>query len=341
MAYDTNHYNNNPRAGGDTPRYGTPRSGDGSGSRRNNDVQTDGIILQNEKVGKFLKTRFWAKCMGIDIGTYPPGSQLDRNLVRNAQTFSHVFSFSAIYELKDICNEVLESLKATNRFESTATEAGQKKDCILEISNGSNINMSPGIYLVLYKNVDAGKRTNNYEIYPFGSTKVFRNYDHNTGSYKEDIRATGDFKKFITCLEEAAKAFTMAQAHAISEVHKTDKLATFTALSAISAGMGIDISKAVAANSRVSGQSSYSKNNGQNQQPQQYQRRSAPGQWNRGGNYGGQPRQQQSQGGSQYGTRPQTSYQQTQQAMAAISDEPVDINIDAATLQNVSLNDFK
>lgn len=54
----------------------------------------------------------------------------------------------------------MESLKQTNTFESVAIEGNQKKDVIIEISNGSNINQPMGLYLVIYKNVDAGKRTN-------------------------------------------------------------------------------------------------------------------------------------------------------------------------------------
>lgn len=329
MPYENNapRYNNNPRPSGNYPKYGGPQAGNNrnAAAKKKADAQTDGIILTNEKAGKFLKTRYWSRCLGLDIGTYPPSAQVTYETIRNAQVFGHVFSFTTIYELCEICEEVLESIKRTNTFESTATEAGQKKDVIVEISNGSNINMAPGIYLVIYKSVDSGKRTNILDMYPFSSTKVLRNYDHNTGSAKEDIRATGDFKKFVMCLREAAKAFTMAQAHTVSEISKNDRFATIEALAAISAGLGIDIHKSIATatsgGSRTTGQASYSRDN---QQKNTYQRQSQPGQWNRGGQYG-----------------QQSGYQQQQQALAAISDEPVDINLDAATLQNVDINSFK
>lgn len=329
MPYDNNapRYNSNPRSG---QRYGAPRSG-GFQRKSSNDSQTDGIIMYNERVGKFLKTRFWNKTMGIDIGTFAPGTQVAYDTVRNAQTFGHVFSFSTLFELHEICEEVLESLKATGKFESMATEAGQKKDVIVEISNGSNVGMAPGIYLVIYKSVDAGKRTNIMDLYPFGSTKVLKGYDHNTGSATEDIRPSGDFKKFTMALKEAAKAFTMAAAHAAVEANKLDKMATVTALAAISASLGIDINKAVES-ARTTGQSSYQRGGrpqqGQGGAPQQFQRRSTPGQFN-GGGYAGRQN-----GGT-------VDYQQQQMAMAAVNDEPVDINLDAATLQNVSISDFK
>lgn len=329
MAYGNNggynRYNNNPN------RYqnNKPAAVGGNIMKKNAD-QTDGILFVNNQVGRFMRTRFWNRCMGIDIGSFPPGTQIDYDTIRNAQMFGHVFAFSTVFELETICEEVLESIKNTGRFESMATEAGQKKDVIVEISNGSNINMPGGIYLVIYKSVDAGRRTNLLEAYPFGATKVMTNYNHLTGASTEDIRATGDFKKFVMCLKEAAKALTMAQAHVIHDVHKNEKLATFNALAAIATGLGVDLGKLPDAN-RTTGQSTYSRK----QQAQSYQRQSTPGQWNHN-QYNPQPQQQQ-----QRQPQPMNGYQQTQAALAAISDEPVDIALDVANLQNVTMDDFK
>lgn len=321
-------YNSNPRNNGTSFSRGFNANGGKAAQKANNDTQTDGVMLVNDKMGKFLRTRFWNRFMGIDIGTYQPGAPLDYNTVRNAQVFGHVFSFSTLFELADICEEVLESLKQTNQFESTATEANQKKDVIVEISNGSNINMPSGIYLVIYKSVDTGKRTNMLDFYQFSGTHYLRGYDHNTGHAKEDIKLTGEFKKFTLMLKEAAKSFTMAQAHAVKDAGKMDRMAQINMLTAMSASMGIDIAQSVqSATSRTTGQSSFKRDQNApaatQQRPMQYQRQSQPGQWNRGGQYG------------------QNNFQRQQQAMASISDEPVDINLDAATLQQVSLDSFK
>jgi len=317
MPYD-NRYNNNPRMGGQGQRGGA------NGSRRqDNDITTNGVILHNERVGRFLRTRFWNNTLGLDIGVYPPGSPPNYETVRNAQVFGHVFSFSTIFELKDVCEEVLLSLRETNTFESTAVVAGIRQDSIVEISNGSNINMTPGIYLVIYKNVDSGKRSNTYEIYPFSATKVLRGYDHSSGRANEDIKANGNFKKFVKILDEAANAFTMAQAHIAAEVKKSDKLATFTALSAISAALGVDTQKTITSVLK----SGYSR---QQQQSGQYQRKSQPGQWSPNGY----------KNGDNSAPQQQSNYSQQQAAMAAIVDEPVDINLDAATLQNVDFSQF-
>lgn len=343
MPYQNNgapRYNNGPRAGGgydnrggwggNRPQTGGTTTGTQARGRNINDVSTDGALLFNDKVGKFLRTRFWNRYMSIDIGTFAPGTPIDGNLMRNAQTFGGTFGFSTLYELYEICEEIKESIKQTNQFESTAIEGNQKKDTIVEISNGSNINMPAGIYLVIYKSVDAGKRTNQLDFYPFGSTKVMRNYDHNTGSSKEDVKLTSEFKKFTMMLKEAVKGFTMAQAHAAKEASKQDKNSSIAMLTAISASLGVDVTQAVAAatsyGNRTTGQSSYQRQGGSGGG---FQRSSQPGQWS---NYGH----------SQNASAPtQNGFQGAQQAPTPATNEPVDIMIDANTLQHVTMEDFK
>ena len=335
MAYG-NQYNSNPRNNG--TNYVRNNNG---GARQNNtqksshDSQTDGVLLVNEKMGKFLRTRYWNRFMTIDIGTFAPGTPVDYNTIRNAQVFSAVCSFSTLFSLRMIMDEVLESLKQTNTFESTTIAGNQKGDTLVEISNGTNINQPMGLYLVVYKNVDSGRRTNTFEVYPFSPCKIMRGYDHNTGVAKEDIKAVGEFKKFKMVVDEACKAFTMAQAHSVKEASKMDKLASINALAAIGASMGVDLMKSVttatSGGARTTGQSSYNRsnnyNNGTGPNPNNFRRTSQGGQWNRGGQYGN--------------NRPQSSsYQQTQNNMNQVSDEPVDINLSSATLQQVSLEDF-
>ena len=102
------------------------------------------------------------------------------------------------------------------------------------------------------------------------------------------------------------------------------------------------VTVATSGGSRTTGQSSYNRsnnngygnnnNNGLGPNPNNYRRTSQSGQWNRGGQYGGNR-----QNGA---PNEATSYQQTQNAMNQINDEPVDINLSSATLQQVSLEDF-
>lgn len=328
MPYPSNQYNSNPRQN----NYG---GGQRKAQSAQPNSQTDGVMFSNEQMGKFMRTRFWNRCMGIDIGTYAPGTPLDYTTVRNAQVFGHVFTFTALFELRDICDEVLESIHQTNTFESSATEAGNKKDVIVEISNGSNINQPQGIYLVIYKNVDSGRRTNTFDLYPFGKTRTLRNYDHSTGGFTPDVSSVKEFKKFRMILHEAAKSFTMAQAHAIRDADKHDKLSILAKLDAVAAGLGIDIGAAVSA-ARINGQTSHDRTTQGGGQPNQFRRQSNSGQWNRGGAYNqGQPR-----GNFNAQSGPKNGYQATQAAMASLSDEPVDINLDAATLQQVGMDKF-
>ena len=324
-------YNNPQRFQNGNTGAQQPRASTGSRFSANG-TQSDGVMMINEKMGKFLRTRYWNRCLCIDIGTFAPGMTLDYNTIRGAQVFSQAFSFTAIFELKEICEDIIRSIKETNHFESTAIHATMKKDSIIEISNGSNIGMPTGIYLVVYKNVDSGNRSNTYDSYPFDKVKVMRNYDHATGSSMEDINAVGELKKFTVMLDEAARAFTMAQSHAIKEASKSDKMGMLNALAAVGRGLGIDIGDDVAAGTRVTGQASSQR---QSQNPQNFRRQSQPGQWGRpNGSGNGNYAQNRFNGGSQ------SNYQKTQAAMASLTDEPVDINIDAATLQQVDMSKF-
>ncbi|MCM1295200.1 MAG: hypothetical protein NC311_06635 [Muribaculaceae bacterium] len=238
---------------------------------------------------------------------------------------TQVISFSDLSELQDICEEVIESVKNTGTFTPTGVRVGSKEDCIVEINNGSTIGMSPGIYLVLYKNLDSSGRTNNLEFYPFCDCKVVRGYDHTSGNAKEDISKIGDFKKFYRMVKESAKAFTMAQAHAVSVNIEADKLRCFRVLSALTASMGIDMNAELRA---AYDTSSYQRGGG-------------------GRSYGGGSR---SGGYNAPRSAPRSSTfensnaggfpgQNPQQVLATL-DDPVDINLSMENLTNVDLSKF-
>lgn len=235
-SFSKGNYNNNSRQYSNN----NPTNSSNNAQSNNDDTQTPALRLINETAGKFLNVYYWNRCVTAEIGSFQPGSQFDYTMIRNSAKISQCMSFTTIHELLAICEDVLTSIKETGTFTPVAIENG-KKDSIVEISNGSNIGRGPGIYLVIYKQVDSGRRTNNMDLYPFGSTKVILNYDHNSGNGKEDIRPSGDFKKFVFILKEAAKAFTMAQAHAISELKKTEKMATYFGLSAIASALNVDL----------------------------------------------------------------------------------------------------
>ena len=305
MAFGNYNSQNNSNNNGSFPKY----TGNKYSRKKNDDVNTNGVILKNESAGKFLRISYWNGTMKTEIGTIQPGMEINSASIQSAQTFGHSFAFSAMVDLYEICLDVVDSIKRREPIVPMAVIVGVKKDTILEISDGSNINMPIGLYYVLYKNIDANKRTGTFDIYPFDGTTVLKNYNHNTGDSVLEPKQLGDFKKFMVVLKESMKAFTNAQAHVIKEANKKND--PFTAIVALSNALGVDINKSVmeatTSSSRTTGKSSFSRNN------TNYQRSSQSGQWNNN---------------------------QLTPAQRAISNESVDINMDNVTLQQVDMSQF-
>lgn len=298
------------------PQNSAPRT-----QQKDDQERSTGPTLYNNKAGKFLNFNYWGRYANIEIGSVQPGTTMTWDVRKNAQKVSQSIPFENLSELWDICEEVIDSLKNTGTFTSSGIRLGMNQDSVVEINNGSTINMAPGIYLVIYKNLDSSNRTNNLEIYPFDNSRIMRGYDHSTGMVKDDFGKVGQFKKFFRMIKEATKAFTMAQAHSVQVLSKNDKLSTFKALSAISTAMGIDISSEL---SKLSSNRQY-KNNGNNKSNQT--------------GYG-TPRSSSNWYSSNQPNNPANNqYRAAQQAMATL-DDPVDINISMDDLTNVDMIEF-
>lgn len=320
MPYNNGSYNGGGYGGRqnyNTPRNSTPRS-----STLPPQAATTGFRLENDRAGRFLSFDFWGRYATLSIGATAPGNKITWETVKNAQTTKQNLAFSDLNELWDICSEVMETLKNTGTFTPTGMRVTNTKgnDSIIEISNGSNLGMGPGIYLVIYKNVDSSNRTNMLEYYLFSETHVIRGYDHTSGMGKDDIIKVGEFKKFYRAVQEAAKALTMAQAHAVQTGSNNDKLSMFKALAAITASMGIDMSKELDAIAK--GEST---------------RRSGSG-------GGGQSRPQygtpRSNGGGRGTFEGNGQYPQSMAPMTASIDDPVDITLSMDNLTNVDMSQF-
>lgn len=320
-------YGNNGGYGGyqaRSPQNAAPRNSGPRGQNQTKHVSSTGPTLFNEPAGKFLNFNYWGRYGSIEIGVCPIGSQLNWDTRKNAQRVTQVISFSDLSELQDICEEVIDSVKNTGTFTPTGVRVGSKEDCIVEINNGSTIGMSPGIYLVLYKNLDSSGRTNNLEFYPFTECRVIRGYDHTSGGGKEDISKIGEFKKFYRMVKEATKAFTMAQAHAVAVNSDNDRLMCFKALAAISAQLGVDMNAELRGIRDGGG----------------YQQRQNRG----GGSYGGSrsgygaprsaPRSSTFENSNAGGGFP------SQQQILSTLDDPVDINLSMENLTNVDMTSF-
>lgn len=302
-------------------------------SSKERDVNTTGFILRNERVGKFLKVDYFNRCVSFTIGMAPAGQALDYQTIRNAPSVSQTLVFTQMFAMKELCEDVANELKDTGSFKSVGTDAGANDDCRVEISNGSNINEQPGIYLVIYKDLDRStKRTNNMNYFPLSAGKIYRDYNHLTGQSVEVIKTGSQFKIIREAVDEACAAFTMAQAHTAQEAGKFDKLQVYKSLSAIAASMGVDLTQDLNFETKKSG-SSGNWNRG-NQSGGGYQKK--PGGWNQ---FGGQNNGYQKRSGGvfeQSGNSPFGGYQQNN----APADDAVDINLDMNALTNVPIGSF-
>ena len=309
----------------------------GTGYQKKNNYQSDnvttaGVTFINEAAGRFMNFNYWGRNVSLEIAVCP-GGKMDWEARKAAQTFKQVISFTSISDLASICDEVYDSIKTNGGFNSVGIRVGSKKDSILEISNGENLKLPMGIYLVIYKGLDNTNRTNIIEYYPFDNTHYIRGYNHDTGAMKEDISKLGEFRKFRRAVNAAADAFTMAQAHTISELKKGDKMTTFKALSAISAALGVDLSRDLM-EKKTSGTSSYSKPQGGS--GNNFQRKPYGGNYQKS-TYSASRRQGDAPGGQTFENPNMESYQR---ALNSFADQPVDINLDMSQLQGVSLSDF-
>lgn len=326
MAYNNNWNNsNNNYNGGNGGKYNN--RGGGKKKDAPGQLSTSSVFLNNADKGKFLQIKYWAKTMGMEIGSYQPNTILTPEVINNTERFGHVFSYQSLCEIVDMCEEILDSMKETGTFETSAVLAGQKRDTIVEISNGDNLGLPTGIYLVIYRNVDQGRRSTSFNFYPFASTVIMKGYNRNTGEAVDKVKPTGDFKKFLTCIREAMKAFTLAQAHAVNELVHVDKAKTRSVIFQIAQNMGIS---AGSFNDGSSYQKSGNKGNYQQNGNNGYQRKSQPGQYNPGGQYNNQ------QSNYQPGSYParQPSYQE--KIDAVITNEPTEVVMDASVLRQTN-----
>lgn len=289
--------------------YNNSNSNGFSNSRKtsDDDVNTNGIMLRNYDQRKFLTCSFWNKAVTIEIGTIPEGAESDFTVMRRVQTIKQVMSFSTLTTLESICEDVLSSIKKTGQFAPVGAPCGAKFNNMIEISDGSNLGLNKGIYLVIYKDWDANRMTNRMDVYPFSVRTVIRGYDHNTGRCTEDIDKVRDFKDFYLWVREACKAFTYAQAHTVMEVSKKERKSSSKMLFAISASLGIDVGADVLqpvsrskSQSTASGGYKKSRFDGGNYEHRGNYRNSSTGY--RGGSTGGYPRRQ-SDGGYQSGNQ--------------------------------------
>lgn len=236
----------NGSIGGFTPQNNT--YGNNSGGRPQASygptTNSNGPMMTNEAIGKYLGFNYFNRTAAIEIGTFGamapvPGQNFQR---RSRETrVTAIIGFLDLCTLVDICDEVLESLKTAGTFTSTGFRVGVRKDTMIEISNGSNLGLETGIYLAIYKGLDGNNRPNMHDWYQFDNVRIIRGYDPNIGTGKEEISKVGQFKKFRRLVEEAANTFTMAIPHAMKTEYTNERITAFKTLGAIATNLGINM----------------------------------------------------------------------------------------------------
>lgn len=283
-----------------------------SGAQRET-TNTNGVSFRNAQARKYMNVSYWEGFIGLEIGVMPEEAIQD---FRNAQppTVRQVFSFADITGVLEICEEVYESIKKTGQFTPVGTKVGSARNNLIEISNGSNIGQPEGVYLVLYKDLDNGDRTNQADFYPFRGREIIRGYDHLSGNSTKDYSKSKEFKDLILILKEAAKAFTNAQAHVIKKAQKADTLSGLKTMSAIAAKNGVSTDPAAMDTQKPNGG---------------YSRGGRSGGWNN--NRGGY------QGGRSYNNGGNSKFASGNRSTPFASDAElnVDINLNADDLQSV------
>lgn len=236
MAYGNNNFN----GGYQKPAATTAK-------KKSEDSNTKGVRLTNYDQMKYLDINYWKKACSIDVGVIPqgaaPGTGASWSWNDAKPTIHLALTFATLTTLETICDEVWESIKKTGSFTNVGAPCGSNFTNMVEINNGSTLNMPEGIYIVLYKDRDQSGKAQLMEVYPCSTRTIERNYDPSTGNSVKDINKTQDFKDFRRCIHEAVSAFTMAYAHSVQEVQNLDRLSVASELGALCQHFGIDVSK--------------------------------------------------------------------------------------------------
>lgn len=204
------------------------------------DINTFGPSFYNEKAGLRLSTSHWKSNLSLSIEKIT--KEASGNLVPVKGSGDKIsISGGTISALEAILEDALESIKATGTFESDGVECGVKSNNLVAISNGSEIDQAPGMYLVIYKDLDDNRIAGNVTIFPFNQRITVRGYNPKTGAGKAYARPTQELKEFKRILSESAKAATKAIAHQVRDAQKSDFNNIFKSMNLLLQSAGISM----------------------------------------------------------------------------------------------------
>lgn len=203
---------------------------------------TYGPNFYNYDTHEKLSILYWDSSIAFIISKFTENSS--GGLVEDTNNSTRITIKSATSSaLVSVAEEALNAIKHgdISSYESTGIPCGSMGNNMVEISNGTNINREPGIYLVLYKDISDDRKTKNRAVYTFSSKIAVKGYNSETGEGRSIAMKSQEFKDFVRAISDFSSGMNLAYAHAVKEATKYEKMATTKVLSLICANMGIDL----------------------------------------------------------------------------------------------------
>ena len=202
---------------------------------------TYGPSYYNEETMEKLTVNYWDGSMAVIVSALVRDAngrlQEDEN-----NTLRLTVKPYTIATFASECEDIRHEVKANGgHFASAGIPCGNASSNMIEISNGANIGRDPGIYLVLYKDIDEKRTPGSMMVYTFAARTVVKNYNHKTGAGDVVKLKSQEFKDFSRTMEDFVSGMNMANAHAYKEATKYERAASSRTMAIVAASLGVDL----------------------------------------------------------------------------------------------------
>jgi len=192
---------------------------------------------------KKLKTMVWDNLYQIQICDMEESQGFPREIRDSGVKLS--LSAASVSSLLSVVDDILSDIKESNKsgefnFESDSVFFGTTTQNAIQITDGSDIGQDKGLYVVLYKNVDANKNPEKMEIFeiePKSSIKGFRPGDKSSG--KLNKRYTQGLKELRNTLREFEKHSAKMSSHFNKLANRNEVTKGLHLLASLAAANGI------------------------------------------------------------------------------------------------------
>ena len=224
--------------------YGAGRGGyQNSAPRReplSPDDVTNGLQLNNVPAGKSMDFTFNKDTLRVQITSVQPGQPITWEIRKNAPKVSQTLYPNDLVAIETMISAVIDEIKERKTFKNVSIRCGYEESGKIEFNNGQNLGLTPGIYFVIYRNIDSSGRAGEIDVYPFAGIEMDYDFNPQTGSSTPVVDNLHQLKMFKRVIKSASEAFTKAHAHAIKREGKL--LSTRKGLGAVAKSMGVDVS---------------------------------------------------------------------------------------------------